>query len=640
MELTALPKSNGNEYLRFSEADMKKLLIEQLTLNSDFTDQEYEDSNMSIIIDTFSYMFATLMFYMNNSAAESIFTDARMYENMNRIVKLIGYNPGGYITSIVDANIGPAITLRELPSRQITIPRYAYIAAGADANGNTIRYASSEDFSIVSTSDISLNKISLHNGQWTAYNAGHLSDTLIATGIPWETHIMGNVDNTRGMIVSHNHIHIYISGANDDIYRQYQQVMSMHMASPGEEAFEVRLDENKQYSVKFGDGVNGNRLKQGQKIRIIYLNSQCKGGMIQQGDIGSPTSTKTLQYDRPVYGMETSDVISMLGLNIESNDAFMKEGAPMYNIIQNIESYNESASSSIREYETVDEIRESAPDWFKMNNRLVTEDDFDIFLRNKFSEIHDIVIMNNTTYMNEFMQWLYRYDKLRPDIIKYHYKFSDTCDFNNVYIWVKPRNSVSPSSQLMRSIKRQCEPIKALTCDVIPLEPIIINMSPCFPYFIDPDTKVRTNTDKTNYVEVMEDTRIRIVRNRNSLVTIEHIERLAIETISQFFDTTHMSFGQNVNLGELYSLLSAINGVEKIQMVWLSDIDGVDDIVMDTLSFASWSSFSYMEMDDFEMISGNIQLRPFQFPQIYSGIDWKSRIDVTADNYMTGIMGY
>ena len=92
-----------NDYLRFSAASMKEFITSQLTASGRYTDQQFEDSNLSTLIDGFAYMYSTLMFYLNNTGSESIFVDAQLYENMNRIVKMLGYNPSGFKTSTVVA---------------------------------------------------------------------------------------------------------------------------------------------------------------------------------------------------------------------------------------------------------------------------------------------------------------------------------------------------------------------------------------------------------------------------------------------------------------------------------------------------------------------------------------------------------
>jgi hypothetical protein len=90
-------------------------------------------------------------------------------------------------------------------------------------------------------------------------------------------------------------------------------------------------------------------------------------------------------------------------------------------------------------YETVDSIRELAPSSFRIGGRLVTESDYKTFILSNFgNRIHDVYVCNNTTYITLFYQWLYNYGKLNVDIRKYTYRFADTCDFNNIYLWMKP----------------------------------------------------------------------------------------------------------------------------------------------------------------------------------------------------------
>ena len=59
------------------------------------TDQIYEGSNLAILIDIFSYMAQTILYNLNNAASESMFHDTQMWENMNRLVRFLGYMPHG-----------------------------------------------------------------------------------------------------------------------------------------------------------------------------------------------------------------------------------------------------------------------------------------------------------------------------------------------------------------------------------------------------------------------------------------------------------------------------------------------------------------------------------------------------------------
>lgn len=65
----------SNDFLRFSAYSIKELITRKLSEDSNFTDQVYEGSNLAILIDIVSYMYQCLIFCLNNSAAESMFSD-------------------------------------------------------------------------------------------------------------------------------------------------------------------------------------------------------------------------------------------------------------------------------------------------------------------------------------------------------------------------------------------------------------------------------------------------------------------------------------------------------------------------------------------------------------------------------------
>ena len=88
-------------YVAFDATTLKAFIIQRLNENEKFTDQNYEGSNLAAVIDIIAYSYHVLLFYLNNTAAEVDFNQATLYENMNRIVKLIGYKPTGKQTSVV-----------------------------------------------------------------------------------------------------------------------------------------------------------------------------------------------------------------------------------------------------------------------------------------------------------------------------------------------------------------------------------------------------------------------------------------------------------------------------------------------------------------------------------------------------------
>ena len=96
-----------NAYTGFDAQSLRDLIIDRINNDTsiNFTDQNFEGSNISGLIDILAYTYHTLMFYLNQTSSESNFSEAELYENVNRIVKVIGYKPIGNQTSVLPINI-------------------------------------------------------------------------------------------------------------------------------------------------------------------------------------------------------------------------------------------------------------------------------------------------------------------------------------------------------------------------------------------------------------------------------------------------------------------------------------------------------------------------------------------------------
>ena len=92
----------NQDYLKWDANTLKRVITRRLSENPIFTDQIFEDSNLTTLVDVFAYMYDVLTYYLNHGASESMFNDAQLFENLNRIVKMLGYNPTGYTASQVD----------------------------------------------------------------------------------------------------------------------------------------------------------------------------------------------------------------------------------------------------------------------------------------------------------------------------------------------------------------------------------------------------------------------------------------------------------------------------------------------------------------------------------------------------------
>ena len=70
---------NQQGYAAFDALSLKQLIVDRLNQTSTFTDQNFEGSNISAIIDIVAYSYHVLLFYLNRTASESLFSQATLY---------------------------------------------------------------------------------------------------------------------------------------------------------------------------------------------------------------------------------------------------------------------------------------------------------------------------------------------------------------------------------------------------------------------------------------------------------------------------------------------------------------------------------------------------------------------------------
>jgi len=202
-------------YAAFDATTMKSLIIERLKKQDIFTDQVFEGSNLSSLIDVVAYSYHTLMFYLNRTASETMFSDAQLYENMNRIVKLLNYKPTGYQTSVVSMAMNVTASL---PIGTYTLPRYTKV----DVNGFSYTLNNDITFTKPTAAEMNLTDavglFNLHQGEVVEY------PRYIASGDVSETLVMA-ID-AQSISVDHFSVRVYVKSATG--LSEYKEVDSMY----------------------------------------------------------------------------------------------------------------------------------------------------------------------------------------------------------------------------------------------------------------------------------------------------------------------------------------------------------------------------------------------------------------------------
>lgn len=625
----ALTRNNG-DYLRWSAKSLEDLLTIKGVQDGRFTDQLFKGSNLSVLVDLLAYINESNLFYLNHAASESMLSEAQYYENINRLVKLLNYFPNGYLTSSVSVTLS---TTDDNPLNAGTyyFPRYLTfdaVESTTDESGFPISYTLVDDYYVSYLGNNEVNSASspiLYNGRWKFYPT-----VFNSAGSPSESFTM-NVNNTASqtIYVAHPYIDVYIKSNITQTFEKWNRVDNLYDSSDAiSKDYEVRVDENKNYTIKFGDGIYGRKLKENDQIYILFLQTNGAAGKLNSGEFAPNPSVI-------VEGLTESFIYkSLFGNSTDSDIATIKD--PLQYFIAT----RESVSTEPKDFETPDEIRANAPIWFRAQGKLVTQREFEYYIKSNFSgtnEVHDVVAMNNTEYMNEFLAWLYDLGKLSSELVYYGYKFADSCNFNNVYLWIKSSNNanVPISISSKKVIQDKVGNLKPLTSEVIPLDPFLVSFTP-YVY----STSITTPSWSELSSETFgSDYYFEIERDRGSLITTEGIKRKVTDYIIDFFNVTNNSLGQNVNLGDLQSNIKAISGVKSIHTIYHPSYSPKAIRREPGLWMAYWTPL-LARGTDFNVVNNSILLKRFQFPFLFNSASIGDKIRIVSENFKINAFEY
>ena len=317
-----------------------------------------------------------------------------------------------------------------------------------------------------------------------------------------------------------------------------------------------------------------------------------------------------------------------------------------------------SSTSAVRE-EGVDEIRERAPHWFKMNNRLVTKEDYEFFVMNEPSisgMFNSVKVMNNWEYVATFYRWLNQLGVKNHSNPRYYLNparftkyggaaLSDAVDSNNVYIWyITNFGDVSDINydQMVQRCKSMMVDMKDM-CH----EPVLM---PAIPMRCEISSV--PEEDAKLYLESSGHTTVPIIRGSDgdydaswlevrinddySISSNEVMERVC-SLLSYFFNVRNRQVGfGSFNTNDIVNLvMEKMPQVSDIYTVYQSGKDE-SPIYTHGISMAVFCpNTDLIDLaDDLQVKSGNISLEPFMYPVLYTNTEeeLKQRIRVVNKN--------
>lgn len=655
-----MAKRDETDFLRFSAYSIKDLITRKLSEDSRFTDQIYEGSNLAILIDIVSYMFQCLMFNLNSAAAESMWSDTQIYENINRLCQFLGYNPHGMNPAFAEFTLknDGLRGLKEGDDENHTIHVLKYSSIDTkkvDSHGKRIYYST---VTPIDVNPQTPKEVTLYNGKWKLYPT-----IPVASGTPWESFTLTGLrsDASTFEYVSGQYLDVYIKKSDGKFYQFYSTDTNLfkypemkhetdsqpdipRLYNNEDRIFSIRLDENKTYVITFGDGRLGQKLESGDQIYVFYLDTNGPEGHLESGELKDLTlenSPANLNINNElwmgVFGKDYEPDLSSVANIGDSNYIYT-------NFSQIVKATNRTTAADSVDEETVEEIRDNAPNWFKMGNRLVTKKDYEYYLKNSAyfrGNFCDVKVMNNWEYMATYYKWLYRIGLEKHGEGRYYFnsgtllkrapkRYIDPADANNIYIWCKSNIPAGQeyNDQFFDGLKSKIYYLKDLTHEPIFVEPVNVNFRICalgndseehteqikrmfrLPPYQEDDYTTDIGMADGNYIEITLDDSI-IFTNANIVSKIEN-------TICDYFDRRNQKIGQVVDFNVLQNRILAINGVTKIRTIYQDPDDSEYIVTRSGLCFATWTDdHNIIEVgDDLEVSNISRTLEPFQFASL------------------------
>ena len=582
-------------YVAFDAMSLRQLIVDRLNEQKVFSDQNFLGSNLASIIDIIAYSYNTLIYYLNKTSSESMFSEAQLYENINRIVKLIDYSPIGFQTSTLSFDCSAT----SLSQGLYTIPRYSYALV------NNIPFSFNEDITFIKTTNTteSLNEIAqqrlLYQGFYQEY------PVYTAAGDDNEVVIL----NPGTDLVDHFNIDVFVKPKLTGKWEVYTKSPNMFLESGSAKKYEIRLNPNKRYEVKFGNDINGAKLQTGDQVAIYYLVSQGQDGEIGPGAFTS--QTKLIRYNSIQFNQIVQDIFASQFRYLTTTE------------INNIIFENTVNSTPVKQAETADDIRQTAPANYRSQYRLVTTRDYEVFVETNFTNLlADVKCVNNWDYISGYLKYFYDIGITDPSkterALFNQVYYADACNFNNVYLLVVPRSGTQNLDYVVPAQK-----------ELINSSILSNKMATTETVFIDPVYKaislgISSSLTTANPAVDEDLCQLEIIKRTSSRRDNQSIINDVVKIFTDYFSRENIKLGLTVDTRSLTQQILGVDGVETFYTTRTDD----STIRIEGLSLFFWNPI-YPDNDK-TVTTNNIPLKYFEYPFFNNLALLSQKIKVTA----------
>ena len=338
--------------VNFTDLDfdqIKASLQDYLRENSNFTDYDFEGSNLSSIIDVLAYN-TYINSYNANMISNEVFIDsATLRENVVALARNIGYTPRS--RTAAKAIISFFVDTTNFGTKPVTLTLKKGVVTTSSAVLGTTSYAFCipNDITVPVVDGIAtFNNVTIYEGTFLTSNF-----TVSAlTPAPPARYVLENANiDTSSLEVTVRDTQSSTSAKKFIFSDTLIEVTS------SSRVYFLQEVEDQRYEVIFGDGVFGEALKSQNYIEVSYITSS--------GEAANGISSFTYN-----------------GRIVDNNNNLVSKGISILSTV------NESVGG--KEIESVDSIKRYAPKIYSTFNRAVTASDYEALIPKIYPETQSI----------------------------------------------------------------------------------------------------------------------------------------------------------------------------------------------------------------------------------------------------------
>ena len=430
--------------VNFSNLDfdqVKTSLKDYLRSNSDFTDYDFEGSNLSSILDVLAYN-TYITSYNANMVTNEVFIDsATLRENVVSLARNIGYLPRSRTASTATISFFVDVTGVTPAPATITLNKGPVASSAGQTGVNSYVFCILEDVTVPVFTD--------SNGTATAtFNEVKISEGTLVTN----AFTSSSVNPNQKFILPNSGIDTSLmtvtvrSNASETTGAKYSSQNSIFDIDSSSKVYFLQEIEDERYEIFFGDDIFGKKLEEGNYVTVEYVVSSGDGA----NGISNFTFAGRLSYIRNAQSYSVTTGVSLLSTDLKSTGG---EGI-----------------------ETVDSIKKFAPRIYASQNRAVSANDYETLIPAKiYPETESISVFGGEElvppqYGKVFISIKPRTGDFLPNLIKENIKtrlkkyavagiVPEILDLKYLYIEVDSKiyynSNLAPSGEYVSTLVQQ-----------------------------------------------------------------------------------------------------------------------------------------------------------------------------------------